>query len=168
MNDDISKEYLKEHIKACWINGRPKYSPELHEVLSWIDDVPSAEPEIKERMEKSAQNVPNNDLISRKAAIDKLNREIIKRRLLDEIYDGALDEFQTEEILRKLPPVQPERDTPRKPTETTSKMWGIREKEPVCPKCGYYLGHWRFMGKRITYCEHCGQAIDWEGWDSDE
>ena len=45
MNDDISKEYLKEHIKACWINGRPKYSPELHEVLSWIDDVPSAEPE---------------------------------------------------------------------------------------------------------------------------
>ena len=73
MNDDISKEYLKEHIKACWINGRPKYSPELHEVLSWIDDVPSAEPEIKERMEKSAQNVPNNDLISRKAAIDAIN-----------------------------------------------------------------------------------------------
>ena len=108
MNDDISKEYLKEHIKACWINGRPKYSPELHEVLSWIDDVPSAEPEIKERMEKSAQNVPNNDLISRKAAIDKLNREIIKRRLLDELYDGALDEFQTEEILRKLPSAQPE------------------------------------------------------------
>ena len=49
-----------------------------------------------------------DDLISRQAAIDALYREIIKRRLLDEMYDGALDEFQTEEILRKLPPAQPE------------------------------------------------------------
>ena len=106
--DMISREYLKEHIEACWINGRPKYSPELHEVLSWIDDVPSAQPKSEERTAKSAQNVPNNDLISRKAAIDKFNREIIKRRLLDEIYDGALDEFQTEEILRKLPSAQTE------------------------------------------------------------
>ena len=44
--DCISKEYITEHIKACWINGRPKHSPELCEVLSWIDDVPSAQPEI--------------------------------------------------------------------------------------------------------------------------
>lgn len=49
-----------------------------------------------------------SDLIRRQDAIDALYREIIKRRLLDEMYDGALDEFQTEEILRKLPPAQPE------------------------------------------------------------
>ena len=61
-----------------------------------------------------------------------------------------------------------ERDTPMKPLETTDTAWGIPEKQAVCPKCGYYLGHWRFLGKRITYCEHCGQAIDWEGWDFDE
>lgn len=42
--DVISKEYLKEHIEACWINGRPRYAPELNELLSWIDDVPSAQP----------------------------------------------------------------------------------------------------------------------------
>ena len=42
--DVISKEYLKEHIEACWINGRPRYAPELNEVLSWIDDVPPAQP----------------------------------------------------------------------------------------------------------------------------
>ena len=40
MSDYISKEYITEHIKACWINGRPKHATELHEVLSWIDEVP--------------------------------------------------------------------------------------------------------------------------------
>lgn len=40
MDNYISKEYLTEHIKACWINGRPKHAPELHEVLSWVDEVP--------------------------------------------------------------------------------------------------------------------------------
>ena len=44
--DMISREYLKEHIEACWINGRPRHAPELNELLSWVDDVPSAEPEI--------------------------------------------------------------------------------------------------------------------------
>lgn len=43
--DVISREYLKEHIEACWINGRPRHAPELNELLSWIDEVPSAEPE---------------------------------------------------------------------------------------------------------------------------
>ena len=48
------------------------------------------------------------DCISRQAAINALNNEIVKRRLLDEMYDGCIDEFQTEEILKKLPPAQPE------------------------------------------------------------
>ena len=48
------------------------------------------------------------DTISRQAAINALNNEIVKRRLLDEMYDGCIDEFQTEEILKKLPPAQPE------------------------------------------------------------
>ena len=94
------------------------------------------------------------DLISRQAVLDALEWKWAGKAAFDAI--------------KNLPSAQPERDTPRKPTETTSRMWGIREKEPVCPKCGYYLGHWRFLGKRITYCEHCGQAIDWEGWDFDE
>lgn len=50
----------------------------------------------------------NKDMIYRQDAIDALYREIIKRRFFDEMYDGALDEFQTEEILRKLPSAQPE------------------------------------------------------------
>lgn len=67
---------------------------------------------------------------------------------------------------------QPERDIPVKPIETTDKAWGIPKRQAVCPKCDYYLGHIAFLdcykGKRITYCEVCGQAIDWEGWKFDE
>ena len=69
-------------------------------------------------------------------------------------------------------PAQLERDVPIKPIETTDRSWGIPARQAVCPKCDYYLGHVVFLGdykgKRITYCETCGQAIDWEGWDFDE
>ena len=49
-----------------------------------------------------------NDLISRQSAITALSNEIVKRRLLDEMYDGCIDEFIAEEILKKLPSAQPE------------------------------------------------------------
>ncbi len=50
----------------------------------------------------------SDDTISRQEAIKALNTEIIKRRLLDDVNDGMLDEFDTESILRALPPTQPE------------------------------------------------------------
>lgn len=75
-------------------------------------------------------------------------------------------------VLKALPSAQPERDIPVKLIETTDKAWGIPKRQAVCPKCDYYLGHVAFLGdykgKRITYCEVCGQAIDWEGWEFDE
>lgn len=71
-----------------------------------------------------------------------------------------------------LPSAQPERDIPIKPIEATDRAWGIPTRQAVCPKCDCYLGHVAFLGdykgKRITYCETCGQAIDWEGWEFDE
>lgn len=80
----------------------------------------------------------------------------------------ALELFGNSEQLT----AQFERDTPMKPLETTDTAWGIPVKQAVCPKCDYYLGHVAFLGdykgKRITYCETCGQAIDLEGWDFDE
>ena len=75
------------------------------------------------------------------------------------------------DVLEELPSAQLERDIPVKPIETTDKAWGIPKRQAVCPKCDYYLGHVAFLGdykgKRVTYCETCGQAIDWEGWDFD-
>ena len=49
-----------------------------------------------------------DDTISRQAAIDALHDEIVRRRIDEDTNDdGALDEFDTEEILRQLPSAQP-------------------------------------------------------------
>ena len=94
-----------------------------------------------------------------------------KQEIIDYMYDNHVQgDFKIEEMEEDL--AQPERDIPIKPIETTDNAWGIPHKQAVCPKCDYYLSHISFLGdykgKRITYCETCGQAIDWEGWDWDE
>ena len=54
-----------------------------------------------------------NDCISRQAAIDALHDEIVRRRIDEDTNDdGALDEFDTEAILRRLLPAQPQRWIP--------------------------------------------------------
>lgn len=83
---------------------------------------------------------------------------------------GNITLGEYEEMIEPLKrEIQPERDIPIKPYETTDIAWGIPNKQAVCPKCDYYLGHVVFLGdgkgKKVTYCETCGQAIDWEGWD---
>ena len=111
----------------------------------------------------------DGDVISRQAAIDAL-------KPLPTIEGLSLQPLITVDdvikVLNGLPSAQPERDKPVKPIETTDRAWGIPHRQAVCPKCDYYLGHVVFLGdgkgKRITYCETCGQAIDWEGWDFDE
>lgn len=100
------------------------------------------------------------DLIDRQAAIDAI---------ADQNEMHPKDRIIAVEVLDGLPSAKPERDIPIKPKETTDRAWGIPNRQAVCPKCDYYLGHVAFLGdykgKRITYCETCGQAIDWEGWD---
>lgn len=75
------------------------------------------------------QQTVSADSISRKAAIEALNKEIIKRRLLDDVNDGMLDEFDTEDILRKLPPAEPKRKTGKwvqKRTCRSRRNWQTR------------------------------------------
>lgn len=62
---------------------------------------------LSEAIKKLSERV-DGDAISRETAIDALYTEIIKRRLMDDVNDGMLDEFDTESILRKLPSAQPE------------------------------------------------------------
>lgn len=110
------------------------------------------------------------DLISRQAAIDVLEERLRANGYSNVALVSELN--RSVGYLMQLPSVQPERDTPIKPIETTDRAWGIPQRQAVCPKCDYYLGHVAFLGdykgKRITYCETCGQAINWEGWDFDE
>ena len=48
---------------------------------------------------------PDTDTVSRQAAINALHDEIVRRRIDEDLNDdGELDEFDTEAILRQLPP----------------------------------------------------------------
>ena len=107
------------------------------------------------------------DLINRQKAKDAIDMALDH---IDHVPSWVYDKLLN--ALNEVPSAQLERDLPIKPIVTTDKAWGIPHKQAVCPKCDCYLSHISFLGdykgKRITYCETCGQAIDWEGWDWDE
>lgn len=72
----------------------------LYEIQNVLEDLPSAQPKTEERMEKSAQNIPKGDLVSRKGAIDAF------WQLDVEICPSAIDAITN--MLKSLPPVKPE------------------------------------------------------------
>ena len=97
-----------------------------------------------------------DDTISRAATIKALNTEIIKRRLLDDVNDGLLDEFDTESILRTLPSAQPERKRGH---------WIGGDGSYICSECnGNPIDFINTMGASFdayvetppNYCPHCG------------
>ena len=61
-----------------------------------------------------------------------------------------------------------EKQIPKKPNKTIDSSWGVKKEVHTCPVCDYYLTEVHFIApqkiesnKKITYCETCGQAIDW-------
>ena len=132
-----------------WVHGESYNAQDIAEFA--IDKVPSAEPE---RAMKDCRNCKHGNYNDR----------------WDTYFCYHSDDCNDWD--KWEPSAELERDIPIKPIETTDKAWGIPSKQAVCPKCDYYLGHIAFLddykGKRITYCEVCGQAIDWEGWEFDE
>ena len=69
--------------------------------------LPSAQPEIEERKEESAQNVPNDELISKKAVIDAIFSEPLyetgmKKRDADAVVPAIYEK------IKSLPSAQPE------------------------------------------------------------
>lgn len=61
-----------------------------------------------------------------------------------------------------------EKQIPKKPNKAIDPSWGVKKEVHVCPVCDYYLTEVQFIAsqkiesnKKITYCETCGQAIDW-------
>lgn len=51
----------------------------------------------------------------------------------------------------------------RKAEKDIDIIWGTPKEMPVCPVCDYFLTPTYFIGEgeKVTYCENCGQAIDW-------
>ena len=98
---------------------------------------PSAQP-------KTAQNVSDVDLISRKAAMNRID-EALARVFVESHGCG-------ETILRKLPSVQPERN---------QGHWVGIDDEPCetweCDKCGYIQEC--FDGEQPNFCPQCGAEM---------
>ena len=81
----------------------------MSEALSAIKDLPSAQPEIEERTEEFAQNVPKEDLISRKAAIDALGKRPMVWTDDDQYALGERNQYDIDRLaIETLPSAQPE------------------------------------------------------------
>ena len=73
-----------------------------------IETLPSGQPEIEERTEEFAQNVPKEDLISRKAAIDAL-WEIRQKEISDgRRFHDYCSLSTAVDVIKDLPSAQPE------------------------------------------------------------
>lgn len=116
----------------------------------------SAQTENEERKEESAQNVPKEDLISRKAAIDALIRKIRPHNNGDgTITMCVISEELVRKTLNDLPSAQPERKTGRWIPVMNGRgghccnrcngyapsyMNGDEHLSDFCPYCGAYMG----------------------------
>lgn len=121
-----------------------------------LESVPSAQPEFArdinvlstetaERTAKTSQNVPNDDLISRKAAI--------------EIASGFCHPANIAKELEQLPSVQPERKKARwilEPYSVENDTWVHR--------CGECLQFAMIGGGKplFKYCPNCGAKMEVE------
>lgn len=106
-----------------------------------------------------------DDAISRQVAIDAV--ETIGYIATMQDGDKCIRKSAVKYTLSMLPSAQLERDIPKKPNETTDRTWGIPHRQAVCPNCDRYIGTTYFIGdgkRKISYCDSCGQAIDWSDW----
>lgn len=94
--EELKKKIRDIETQSLAMDGcSPSFS--VNDILSIIDSV------------GKDIDVTTTDTISRQAAIDALHDEIVSRRICEDTNDdGALDEFDTEAILRRLPSAQPE------------------------------------------------------------
>lgn len=118
MDDLISRQDIitlpvmpKEHRKYQTYNLDDAYEQGWFDLQKCIEELPSAQPEIEERMSETEQNVLNDDFISRKGAIDAVETKIKKWNAVDgEGYHVGLGLRYMDVIntLAELPSAQPE------------------------------------------------------------
>ena len=99
-------------------------------------------------------------------AIEKLKNMRLYMQIEDESNDCKFteDDYKANEMaIQAL-----EKQIPKKPNKTIDSSWGTQKEAHTCPVCDYYLTEVHFIepqkiesNKKITYCETCGQAIDW-------
>ena len=99
-------------------------------------------------------------------AIEKLKNMRLYMQIEDKNNDCKFteDDYKANEMAIQVL----EKQIPKKPNKTIESSWGIQKEAHTCPVCDYYLTEVHFIepqkiesNKKITYCETCGQAIDW-------
>jgi hypothetical protein len=99
-------------------------------------------------------------------AIEALKKQSIYEQIKWE-RDVALEQLESIGVGlgRKMDDVKEamEKQIPKKVEYGNDNSWGVNKKVPVCPVCDYFLTQTYFIGngQKITYCDHCGQKIDW-------
>ena len=85
--------------------------------------------------------------------------------LIEKCYRGEVEDYKQ---ALELGVKALEKQIPKKPNKTIDSSWGVKKEAHVCPVCDYYLTEVHFIApqkiesnKKTTYCETCGQAIDW-------
>ena len=113
MDDLISRQAaideIDEWIKAFLENGHKESAADACLIQDGIIQLPSVQPEIEERMSETEQNVPNDDLISRKAAIDAIEAVFPVDPMKSEYAQGiACGAALSKTYIEQLPSAQPD------------------------------------------------------------
>ena len=103
-----------------------------------LEELPSAQPESAERNEESKQNVPNDDLISRKIVIEKFWHSEVEYR------PTQIDDVMS--ILKGIPPAEPEQTLC-----ADCKNWKYHDRR--CKK-------WNHGVKSFDYCSYAERRTD--------
>ena len=128
---DLVNDCISRYGVSAWLDNMG-YS-KLADVVMDKDRFPSAQPEIAERTTETAQNVSDGDLISRKAAIERIDEA------LSRVIKGPCGE----KILARVPSAQPERKRGKWKMDLKRHVF-------VCSICGA----WQVFN--CNFCPNCG------------
>ena len=106
-------------------------------------------------------DLTDRDIISRHAAIKELEsgKDKKARGEIGGFYNQIIE--NDIEKLRKLPSAQLERDIPIRPVEVSETIYDAPVIRAYCPRCDHKFKRVYIGDDNISFCENCGQAIDW-------
>ena len=102
--------------------------------------------------------------------LDDENYDICQYQEAKAIALEALEKIQQYKALGTVEELRiaKEKQIPKKPNKAIDSSWGIKKEVHICPECDCFLTEVQFYtetkiepNKQITYCDNCGQAIDW-------
>lgn len=161
----IDADALMDNIKNKCI--MPDWCKTL--IRAVVINLPSAQPEFEKRTAESAQNVPNGELISRKAVIEALATYIHNvDRVIGTGYLSMYDcRDAAESVIEELPSAQPERKKGKWEQVEVNYMTDmdadIKESMAIasmfCPVCKRYHNEVYLYGNPtygVNFCPNCG------------